>query len=182
MRLPKAAPEPGPAAAVAATTSSDKPQNNKKTKLLFEPAAAEAPSSSKKIHGDDAGGTTQLMNREESENHIALMQTNVVNLAKEFQDLNQAAQAKFNSYMEAATALKDAEQMGLAGYLLQLKHTREHDVEVAETGAVSYAKMRDGCDAEVMRRHNENMKRTGDDSAEEVPSALKKSKRNTRPQ
>jgi hypothetical protein len=166
-------------AAVAATTSSDEPQKNKTTKLP-EPAAAEAlPSSSKKVHGDDAGGTTtQLMSREASENHIALMRTNVVNLAKEFQDLNQAAQAKFKSYMEAATALKDAEQMGLAAYLLQLKHTREHDVEVAKTGAVSDAKMRDGCDAEVMRRHAQNMKRTASDAGEdEVPlAALKKSK------
>jgi hypothetical protein len=63
------------------------------------------------------------MSREENENHIALMRTNVVNLAKEFQVLNQAAQAKFNSYMEAATALKDAEQMGLVAYLLQLERT-----------------------------------------------------------
>jgi hypothetical protein len=61
--------------------------------------------------------------------------------------------------------------------LHKLSSTREHDVEVAETGAVSDAKMRDGCDAKVMRRHNENMKlkRNASDAGEdEVPSAASK--------
>ncbi len=40
------------------------------------------------------------MSREENEDQIALVRTKVANLASEFQVLNQAAQVKFNSYME----------------------------------------------------------------------------------
>ncbi len=85
-----------------------------------------------KIMGDDTGGTAQRMSREEHDNHIARIRTNVANLASGFQVLNQAAQVKFNSYMEAMTALKDAEKMGLVAFLLRLKRTREHDIEDAE--------------------------------------------------
>ncbi len=177
----KAAPEPRPAAAVAAATSSDKSQKPEKRQIKLPEAAADASSSSQKIHGDDAGGTTQLMSREESENYIALMRTNVANLAREFQVLNQAAQVKFNSYMEAATALKDAEQLGLVAYLVQLERTREHDLKVAETGAVFDAERVKNCNDRAMHRHNQILKRSGDASDAEDTSASKKSKRNTRP-
>ncbi len=72
----------------------------------------------------------------------------MANLASEFQDLHQAAQVKYNSYMEAVTALKDVETTGLVAYLLQLKRTSDHDIEDAKVdNAALVETMRRNCDA-----------------------------------
>jgi hypothetical protein len=82
--------------------------------------------------------------------------------------------------MEAATALKDAEKMGLVEYLVQLERTRKHDLEDAETEKVFDAERREICDARVMSRHSQNLRRSGDASDAEVPSASKKAKPHSR--
>jgi hypothetical protein len=56
--------------------------------------------------------------------------------------------------MEAATALKDAETMGLVAYLQRLKRTREEKEDSEVDYAALVETMTKTCNAEMMRRHN----------------------------
>jgi hypothetical protein len=99
----------------------------------------------------------------------------VVKLANEFKDLNEAAQDGCKRYLASVSALNDAETIAYEEVSAQVRRTREDDTDISRR-----------CDADINRRHLANvdltvapikaalMKDAG--AAKELEATLKKTK------